>query len=156
MCSFLKRLHVHPIINSISVIVITFVLVLLTMFLPPEIRFCRLLLGVISRLELRSHPLVVVARGILGTPALAKAARPLDDPPWAEMGRLSAKPPWTIGAGDIWLMLDLPFSFILFFFEPFFEALIWGRKDYCVCHSKSLFFGVFFFSLFWNDFFLWL
>lgn len=44
---------------------------LLTGFLPAGPRFWRLLLGVISRLVLRSKLLAVVARGILGTPALA-------------------------------------------------------------------------------------
>ena len=45
---------------------------ILTEFLPAGTRFCRLLLGVISRLA-RSQLLVVAARGILGIPAWAKA-----------------------------------------------------------------------------------
>ncbi|KAA8581571.1 hypothetical protein FQN60_003152, partial [Etheostoma spectabile] len=50
---------------------------ILTEFLPTGIKFCRLVFGVISRLVLLSQLVVVVARGILGTPPLAKADRPL-------------------------------------------------------------------------------
>lgn len=68
------------------------------MFLPTGIRFCRLLLGVISRLVLWSQLLVVVARGILGTPAFAKLPMPLAEPLLTEGARLLAKLLLTRGA----------------------------------------------------------
>lgn len=58
-------------------------ILLLIEALPTElfpIRFCRLLLGVISRLVLLSQLLLAVARGIFGAPVLAKPATPLPDP----------------------------------------------------------------------------
>ena len=74
------------------------------MFFPAEIRFCRLLLGVISRSDLRSQLLVVVARGILGAPAFAKLPGPLAEPLLTEGARLMAKLLLTRGAlAEEWL-----------------------------------------------------
>lgn len=43
-----------------------------TEFIPEGIKFCRLLLGVISRLVLLSQLLLAVARGIRGAPEFAR------------------------------------------------------------------------------------
>lgn len=58
--------------------------VVLTEFCPTGTRFWRLLLGIISKLVLRSQLSAVVARGIRGMPLAAMA--------WTEVGRLPAKP----------------------------------------------------------------